>query len=222
MSYQSKVFKYNRNNGTNSYIRGTETMDSNYLEVFEPENNRQFSNEQEPDISYRTKVHMLHVSSAARDVDAYPKHYDYTLKLDENIYKNVTKVEILAPVLPNTTGIQLEPFLIIDIKELNCVEFINGGYTGYGIIPLKGATGANDGTFVYPELGCINRISYEPDPVLAKLTRLTIKIRDSDGALFTFGNDSGSTDKALQHSFTLKIHVSDADRNKSIRRKNVY
>lgn len=183
--------------------RGITTNEANYPEAYKQ--NRQLSVIQEPDIEYENKIHFLHITSGARDL-SQPLHYDYYIKLQE-IYKNVTKIEMISATFPNITpNINTQPYLVFDIKELNCIDFITGdnNHNGFAVLPIK----PSSSSFINPELGCMFHTVYYPSPTI-KLERLTIKIRDTTGNLYNFGSPAGSTDPLLQHSFMLKITTSD-------------
>jgi hypothetical protein len=201
MSYQ---LKYNRN--SNFSPRGITTNEANYLEAYEPV--KQLSVLNEPDMKYESKIHFLHITSGARE-SSQPLHYDYYIKLQE-IYKNVTKVEMISATFPNITpNINNQPYLVFDIKELNCIDFITGdnNHNGFAVLPIK----PSSSSFINPELGCMFHTVYYPNPTI-KLERLTIKIRDVTGALYDFGSPNGSTNPLLQHSFMLKITTNDANK----------
>jgi hypothetical protein len=186
--------------------RGITTNESNYDEAYT--SIKQLSVLQEPDIQYETKIHFLHITSGARE-SSQPLHYDYYIKLQE-IYKNVTKIEMISATFPNITpNINTQPYLVFDIKELNCIDFITGdtNHNGFAVLPIK----PSSSSFINPELGCMFHTVYYPSPTI-KLERLTIKIRDATGNLYDFGAPNGSVDPLLQHSFMLKISTCDVNK----------
>lgn len=194
------MLKYNRtgHRSNKSKLRGMDTMPNNYDEAHSHQ--EQLSVLQEPDMDYKTKCHFVNITSASRAV-SQPLHYNYYIKLEEK-YENVVKVEMISAIFPNTTNILNEPFLVFDIKELNCIDFVNGAanHNGFAVLPLKPAAGL----FISPEFGTMFHTTFYPKPAIT-LDRLTVKIRDSTGALYDFAVPAGSTVATDQHSFMLKI-----------------
>jgi hypothetical protein len=155
--------------------------------------------------------HYLTINSGSR-TDNYPRHYDYRINLNKE-YKNVVKASLVAAVLPNNTGILDEPYLSLSIDELNFIDTeSSGGYhTIFAIMPIKTPVKTTGG-FIIPEMtsSCNTELVFKTG--LARLSTLTVKIKDNTGALYTFGNGAGSTLKELQHTFTLKLTTRDSDR----------
>jgi hypothetical protein len=126
-----------------------------------------------------------------------------------------------SATFPNSTNINLEPYLVFDIEELNCIDFVNydGNSSGFAVLPIKGSVPTS--SFLVPELGCLYNVKYEPDPAKT-ITRLTINIRDMNGKLYDFGVPAGSTNKSLQHSFVLKITTAETDKTGIIQERHTY
>lgn len=205
MSYQNNQLRYNR---SSSSPRGIKTTNINYPDVYESINNQQLSIIQEPEINYELTEHFLSFTSGARDA-SQPLHYNFYTNLPK-VYENVVKVEMISATFPNSSGITNEPYLVYDIDELNCIDFItyDNNNSGFAVLPIKPSTGA----FINPELGCMFHTSYSPKQA-KKLSRLTIKIRDVSGNLYDFGYPNGTTDVLKQNSFILKIVTQDIDRS---------
>lgn len=159
--------------------------------------------------SYRpdteTECHYVFVNSIYRDITNYPLHYDYRINLRDG-YNDVVSVEMVSVIIPNSVDILNEPVLLFDIEELNFIKAQNAvGTNIFSIIPLKGPN-KTVGGFINPELACNHRAIWcnEIKPI-SRLNSLTVKIKGLEGNLFDFGDANGSIDKALQHSFVLKI-----------------
>ncbi len=199
------MFHYNQrqlNIPTNSLT----TMDNNYDEAFSKTANKKLSVLQEPDIKYTEFVHYLAVNSADRPSNQ-ALQFDFYVKL-QTVYKNVSRVELISAILPNTADIIDEPYLVLDIEELNTIDFtnINNVHRGFSVLTLKNPNqGAGQGGFVLVELGTV----------------FQTKIRDYTGAIYDFGTANGSTDKANQVSFILKITTQEVDRT-GLELRNVY
>jgi hypothetical protein len=198
----------------------TTSVDPTYVESFTKRNNVQLSVLQEPSIKYELFDHYLAVNSGSRD-EVYKLHYDYRLSL-EKPYKNVRSVEMVSAILPNQPDtIDQQPFLSIDIDELNHIDFSSTkiAHKAFAILPLKvpGKTGG----FIVPDLGAIYHTALTFRTPLAILGSLTIKIRDIYGQFFTFGRPEGTLEKEFQNSFVFKITVEDVSRT-PLNQRNVY
>ena len=193
------------------------SMDKNYPETF----SRDSVLDDNP-LKYEKTVYYLNVNSNDRDTTNYPLQYDFKLELNK-VYKNVTAVELISVIFPNITGITSEPYLVLDINELNTVDFTNKNNThqGFGVCPLKNPNQTSNG-FVLTEISC----AFHTQSVFKKpkqLSRLSIKIRDMYGEIYRFGFSEGvgSVLKADQISFVIKITTQDIDMS-VLTPKNVY
>jgi hypothetical protein len=158
-------------------------------------------------------VYYVNISSNNRDSTNYPLHYNYRINLDSQ-FKNVKSVELVSAIFPNQPAassggnILNEPFLIVDVEELNYIDFPDNvgspALKGFGVIPLKVPTQTSGG-FIIGELGCIYHTKKEFYGTLGSLSRFTIKIRDCNGNLYDFGSTGGSTSKSFQNFFVFKI-----------------
>ncbi|HEY9701931.1 MAG TPA: hypothetical protein V6C58_05775 [Allocoleopsis sp.] len=206
---------------------GISSIQSNYPHVYSEQANRNISHNIEPNMKYTNRVQYVHVSSNDRDTVNYPKHYDYMIKFDTP-FRNVKCVEMISAIVPNQPAsssggdILNEPFLIVDIDELNFIEFPNSGNSvnrGFAILPLKTPTKGSGG-FINPELGCIYKTVRIFDTP-THISRMSIKIRDMNGNLYDFGS-SGSTSKTHQNSFVFKIVTEEVQKGNDMKYRNVY
>lgn len=191
--------------------------------------NPQLSLKAEPDTQYTTYQHYLSISSSNRDSTNYPLHYDYRINFDFP-YRNIKEIELISAILPNqgasssSGDILNESHLVLDIDELNYIEFPNNvgssALKACAIIPLKAGTKASGG-FINPELGCIYHQSKVYRTPLASLDHLTIKIRDNLGNLYDFGQPTGSTAKAYQNHFVFKITTEEVKQT-ALNHRNVF
>jgi hypothetical protein len=214
------LFKYNqlnyKQNNLNVAQNNLATMDSNYQSSFEQ--NQQRSVLQEPDSTYEETVHYLNINSGDRNTTNYPLQYSYSLNL-QRPYKNVTKVELISGIFPNTSGITSEPYLVIDIEELNTLDFTitANSHRGFAVCPLKSPI-SPDLLWCHIETGCAYHTNTE-FKVPKELSRLTINIRNQLGAIYTFAG--ASTASNVQHSFVIKITTLDVCR-KPLNLRNTY
>jgi len=189
----------------------------------------QLSIKQEPDMSYTEYESYISISSSNRDSINYPLHYDYRINLDFP-YKNIKKIELISAILPNQAAsssdgnILNEPYLTIDIDELNFIEYPNNvgssALKGFAILPLKPSTQTSGG-FINPEMNVTYHKSKVYKTPLSSLSNFSIKIRNSVGELYDFGVLGGSTDKIYQNHFVFKITTQEVDR-KILNIRNVY
>lgn len=208
---------------------GFKTVQSNYPYVHSKTANQQLSVDIEPDMKYKQYEYYISISSNNRDSSNYPLHYDYRVNLDQP-YKNIKKIELISAILPNqpaaSSGVNIlnESHLIIDIENLNYIEFPNNvgsaSLKGFAILPLKPPTQSTGG-FINPELGCIYHKSRVFKTPLANLDHFAIKIRDNSGELYDFGEPTGSTDKSYQNHLVFKVTVEEASRE-LLNQRNVY
>jgi hypothetical protein len=168
-----------------------------------------------PQVETEIDCHYIFVNSGYRNTDNYPLHYDYRINLNDG-YNDVISIEMVSVTFPNSTNILNEPVLMFDIEEINFIKAQNTAGTNiFSIVPLKGPNKVSGG-FINPELACNHRALWcnETNPI-SRLSSLTVKIRDVDGALYDFGVSVGDTTKALQHSFVLKLKTKIPIRNKT-------
>lgn len=165
--------------------------------------------QKEPKINYTLHDNYVFISSQSRDTTAYPLHYDYRIKF-VNVFKNVRSIEMVSAIIPNSSGILDEPVVVFDINEINHIDFSTptGYKKAFSILPISEPNKATDGF-----------INLKPaQPVLtyklpiSSLSAISVKLLDITGSPLTFGPANGSTAKALQHSFLLKIVTEDRSR----------
>lgn len=208
---------------------GFKTINSNLPYTHSVEANKQLSLTAEPSVIYNEYDHYVNISSSNRDTLNYPLHYNYRINFDYPL-KNIKRIELISAIFPNQPAtssggnILNESHLIIDVDELNYVEFPNNvgssALKGFAILPLKAATQSTGG-FINPELGCIYHKSKIYKTPLASLDHISIKIRDYQGNLYDFGQPAGSTNKQYQNHFVFKVTTEEVSR-KVLNHRNVY
>lgn len=212
--------------GDNFQPNSMNAQSSLQMNLSNQNSDNQLSIKQEPNISYTEYESYVSISSSNRDSTNYPLHYNYRINLDFP-YKNVKKIELISAILPNQAAsssggnILNEPYLTVDIDELNFIEYPNNigssALKGFAILPLKPATGG----FINPELNCVFHKSKVYKTPLGSLSNFSIKIRNSVGELYDFGVSGGSTDKEYQNHFVFKITIQEVDRT-ILNMRNVY
>jgi hypothetical protein len=177
--------------------------------------NTNLSVKQECGIMYEDTFHYVNINSGLRNFQQYPFHFDYKINLG-NDYRNVAEISIVSMVVPNTAGITSEPYLTLDLGDLNFISFESSTvpHTGFANIVFDTPVGG----FINCKVVDTSRILKSP---IAKLSQITVKIRDVLGSLYKFGSNSGSFLKADQHSFVLKIRCREVSRQQ-INIRNVF
>lgn len=173
---------------------------------------------QECGIEYQDSFHYININSGLRDFQKYPLHYDYKMNL-QNDYRNIVEISLVSAVFPNSTGILLEPYLVLDLDDLNFISFESSTvpHSGFASVLFDNQFQTSGG-FVSCKVPQISRIFKTP---IAKLSFISVKIRNVLGVLYSFGSNSGSFLKADQHSFVLKIRCREVSR-KQLNQRNVF
>ena len=173
----------------------------------------------EEEIKYVRHESYAFVSSSHRNATSYPLHYDYKIKFT-NPYKNVKCIEMLSATIPNTATILDEPVVVFDINEINHIDFKVDDTSSkiFTALPL-GAPSKTTNGFITINNSARTRLVFK-NPI-STLSTLSIRILDVDGAVIDFGAPAGSTAKALQHSFVLKITTEEKTRE-TISYRNVF
>lgn len=196
---------------------------NDYSETFSTKFNKQLSVSQEPDIEYDHRNNYLVVSSGSRDTSVYPSSSNFVLDLD-NEYRNIVHIELIAALIPDKNDVKLEPFLLLNIKELNTSMDSNDKYIDDSFAMLQIAPPVVAGSFIQVDKRTFENTALNYHTPKARLSRMTISITNTDGEIFEFsptpGGD-GSVNKAYQCHFVFKIITLDTSR-KSINQRNVY
>lgn len=187
------------------------TVPSNYPS----ETASNFSVSQECGITYEDTIRYVNICSFLRDFQKYPLHYDYKIDLEED-FRNIVEISVVSATVPNSVGITLEPFITLDLGDLNHISYESA------TVPHKGFANITFDTPVGSFIQCrpLDSSSILKTP-LARLSSISVKFRDVLGNIYKFGSNSGSFLKADQHSFLLKIRCREVCR-KQMNIKNVF
>lgn len=171
-------------------------MISNNQLFFESQNRK--NNKED---KYIRRKHYVLINSKDRDTDAYPQPESYTIDLPTT-FKNIESVRLVSGTVPDVNNVRDEPFLILDVKEFNETyskfHTSSGNICIFDIIRFSEHRTSTKFNYIQPGLNNFYK------PVLAKLRRLTIKIRDQNGSLFSFGDDT-IFDLLRQNSFIFEL-----------------
>lgn len=207
---------YNRYKEENTTAFGDNYQQNDYSKVFQ---DKQLSILQEPDITYQTQDNYLIVSSKDRDVVTYPNSSQFVIYLDKE-YKNIKSVELIQAIVPDKNSVTSEPFLLLNINELENVMDSNNKqiYQSFAILQVCQPT--IPGSFIQIDKRIFENVVLNYKTPKANLSKISVSITDSDGQIFSFGGN-GTTEKSFQTVFVFKITTLDTNR-KSIGQRNVY
>lgn len=174
----------------------------------------------EPDIKYTTRVDYIVVSSSDRDITNYPSPSRYVFNLPFEL-KNIIRIEVVNGVIPDQNNVAREPYLLLNIDELESVMISNNSTINNGFALLHLASPIERGHFINVDKKTFEHVVLNLKTPKASLSKLTISIKDWQGNLFNFGDDTGGPYKALQNMFVFKI-VTLEKNQEMLRQRNVY
>lgn len=164
------------------------------------------------DYQRRLRSELIIIDSGDRDRATYPNPNSYTINFLNNTigkqFRNVKSLQLITGVFPHKQSIDQEPYLILDIKELdnNSVFGTNNYvYNANSIIQLDRPI--KDTYFWNMKTDVAKNMLSEFDPPIT-LSKMSINIRKKDGTLFNFGTDNAlpnDPDKSLQHMLTFEV-----------------
>lgn len=175
----------------------------------------------------------LTIGSADRNRNKYPNPSEYVIPfvagdtdpicVPGRIYKNIYSIELMSAVVPNKNDILDEPYLILQIDEIEQTYDSPSIPCTKAFVKLRFDEGVSK--FISLDRSCAEPYIhyYYPKP-LASLSRMTISLRKPDGTLFNFGTDNKppkKVNKFVQNNFTFKIVTMITDVNEVIGQRNV-
>lgn len=192
---------------------------NNYKNVYNKDFNEFLSIKQEPSIEYVKKEYYLSVSSKDRDTDNYPSCSNYTMILSKD-FKNIDSIELIQGIIPDKNNVLHEPFLLLQIQELEDVMVSSDTNMSNAFAILQLTSSVSSGYFINTAHHVHeNTVKYFNTPK-SSLNKLTIKITDVDGNIFDFGG-SGSNAKAYQNTFIFRIVCLEKSTD-ALKHRNVY
>lgn len=151
------------------------------------------------------------INSKDRDVARDIQPESYTINFLDSmgcIFKNVESVRLISGTVPDVNNVRDEPFLLLDINELNgsySKIYSSDNQVTNIFDVVRFSNNLTSSKFVYLQPGISNFYK----PTLAKLTKLTIRFRKQDGSLFSWGDDTVFNDvrqNSLMFEVTELIH----------------
>lgn len=210
--------RYNTNTDQITEFNKNNYNSNDFGQVFSQQYNN-LSVDQEPDIEYQKTDRYLIVNSKDRDIITYPSSSNFVINLDQS-YKNVCRVELIQAIIPDKNNVGSEPYLLLNIKELeNTMDSNNKElFEAFSILQLNEPV--VPGTFIQLLTRIHEHVVLNYKTPKANLSKLTVTVTDSEGRLFNFGGD-GNILKATQVLFVFKVTTFDTSQ-KSINQRNIY
>lgn len=191
----------------------------NYDKNFKLKYNEPLSVIHEPNMKYTKRSNYLSINSKDRDYVQYPSSSQFAIDLDPE-YRNVTSIELITAIIPDTNNVINEPYLLLNIKELDTLMDSPGKELSESFAMLQLAQPAAAGTFVQIDKRTFENTVLTFHTPKARLAKLTITITDCDGNVFDFGGD-GTNTKPYQTTFMFKVVTLDTDRA-VLQERNIY
>jgi hypothetical protein len=183
------------------------------------EKNKNLSVIQEPDIKYVTHDNYLIVSSKERDIIHYPSSSQFVLNLDQE-YRNISRIELIQCIIPDKNNVTSEPYLLLNIKELENTMDSNNKEISEAFSMLQLNQPVVPDSFIQLITQIHENVVLIYKTPKASLSKITLSITDSNGVIFDFGG-AGTRTKAYQTTFVFKITTLDSSQ-KSLNQRNVY
>jgi hypothetical protein len=171
-----------------------------------------------------TKSYYISVDSRHRDRTRWPSSNRFEVRMDAQPgfagaqiargFKNVTRIELVNVIFPNTNSVLSEMYLFLSIPEIEGgMDTTNVGQRYFAkIVP-----GSVIGYYIQSHSDPLERPAKDFLFRGARLDKLTLELRTSHGELFDFGTDTHSANVApnplLQTSYTFKITVEENNRD---------
>jgi hypothetical protein len=193
--------------------------DNDYSNVFNSNFNQQLSVSQEPDIKYYKREYYLAIGSKDRDVAVYPSSSQFSIRLPKE-YKNIDSVELIQAIIPHKNNVTHEPYLVLGIDELvDTMESKDANISdAFAILMLNPPV--ESGKFISIDNRIHENTVLRYTTPKANLSKMTIRVTDFDGNIFSFGGDS-TLDK--EHQILLVFKITQIEkRQDSLNNRKVY
>ena len=192
-------------------------------QVYSKDVNEQRSVQLEPNVKYSEYEYYIVVRSEDRDTANYPQPQSYRVPIEHTL-KNIHSVELIEGYIPDQNNVTQEPYLILDIPELRDHPMIStSAAISNAFTILQMSPPVTAGYFIwFDKRTHENTIKYYRNSK-AQLNFLTINIKDNQGNLFDFGDDTAGSppNKSLQNMFIFKVVVREKSHD-ALNYRNVY
>lgn len=179
--------------------------------------------------------HYLSIDSRDRDRNTWPNSNHFRIPLVTGDaspevltpgvrYKNIYSITLLSAVIPNVTGILDEPYVLLQIDEINDVYDSANPHCAKSFVKLFFKEVFVSSAYLRLDKGVGDPLVkvYWPAP-RASLESITVSFRRYDGTLIDFGDDAPPESDPLgdrQTAFTLEIRTFVADVGKALGHRN--
>jgi hypothetical protein len=215
---------YNRYSKTNySESNINQWNGNNYKDVYSDNFNIKHSLTSEPTIQYEEYTHFISISSKDRDRNVYPDVNNYCITLPQEL-KNILSVQLIQGIIPAKNNVEAEPYLLLDIDELEEVVISNDINISKSFAILQPSSPITTEGFIQIDKRIHeNTVKIYKTP-RASLSKLTVSIKDCLGQKINFGTDTLlpiPMDKSLQNTFIFKV-VTLEKRRSDLHHRNVF
>jgi hypothetical protein len=194
---------------------------NNFMEVYNKANNEQLSTQYEANIEYKETEYYITISSRDRDIASHPETNKYVVNFPTDL-KNISAIELIQAIIPDTNDVAKEPYLLLKIDELEDVMMSVDRNVSDAFAILQPAPPVVPGAFIQIDRRIHEHtIKYFRIPK-ASLSKMTVTITDCAGVPFDFGSDNVMPPaKALQNTFVFKVVCMEKTRT-SLGHRNVF
>lgn len=166
-------------------------------------NDNQLSIMQEPTAKYDFVEYYLAINSSSRDKTIYPSPNTYVIDLPKE-YKNIQSIELLDATIPDKNNVTREPYLLLNIKEVNdVVDSIDANIQKCFAV-LKMDTAVQAGYYITLDKNCWEKMPKIYRQPKASISKFSISITDRSGNLFNF-LESSPNDITSDHCLFFRI-----------------
>lgn len=197
--------------------------------------NQPFLQAPQSNLILNPKPFYLSIDSRDRDRKTWPNPAKYQIPLvasdtvDIHVpgqeYRNVHSIELMSAVVPRRTDCLNEPYLLLQIDEIQNTYHATNLATTKAFVKLHFNENITECPFLILDRDLSEPLTryYYPKP-LASLAKMTISIRKHDGTLFNFGTDTNPDlppNPRVQNTFTFKIITYIPNVNQAIGQRNI-
>jgi hypothetical protein len=208
--------RYNSPNWSQS-LADRSLINNDFNEAFRSE---ELSVLNEPGLEYEKRIRFVSVSSLDRNTNDYPNPNYYMMNLQET-FRNVYRIELVQAIIPDQNNVNLQPFLLLNISEIDNVITTNNLALSNSFAVLQSAPAVVNNAFINTDKRIHENIPKIFTPPKASLEKMTISIRDYAGNLFNFGTDTTPKNINLQNWFFFKITTLEKKMD-VLQQRNVY
>lgn len=166
-------------------------------------NDNQLSIMQEPVAKYDCVEYYLAINSGSRDKTVYPSPNNYVIDLPKE-YKNIQSIELLDATIPDRNNVTREPYLLLNIKEINdVVDSIDSNIQKCFAV-LKMDTAVQAGYYITLDKNCWEKMPKIYRQPKANMSKFSISLTDRSGNLFNF-LESSPNDITADHCLFFRI-----------------